>query len=60
MCRAVRCRTCAKTTWSGCGAHIAQVKARVPADQWCPGHVDDTATPTSWIRRILGQTGRTR
>jgi len=60
MCRAVRCRTCHKTTWSGCGAHIAQVKARVSEDQWCPGHSDDTTAPTSWLRRIVGQTGGPR
>lgn len=38
MCSPTRCRVCAKTTWSGCGQHIAQVKARVPAGQWCDGH----------------------
>ncbi len=38
MCSPVRCRTCGKTTWSGCGAHVAQLRARVPADQWCEGH----------------------
>ncbi|MBJ7355892.1 hypothetical protein [Nocardioides sp.] len=38
MCHAARCRTCGKTTWRGCGRHVAHVKARVPADQWCPGH----------------------
>ena len=32
MCRAVKCRVCGKTTWSGCGQHIATVKAGVPAD----------------------------
>ena len=37
MCRAVRCKTCGKTTWAGCGQHIAGVKAVVPAGQWCPG-----------------------
>jgi hypothetical protein len=37
MCRAVRCKTCGKTTWAGCGQHIANVKAGVPAGQWCPG-----------------------
>ncbi len=37
MCRAVRCKTCGKTTWSGCGKHIANVKAGVPAGGWCPG-----------------------
>lgn len=35
MCRAVECDRCQKTTWSGCGEHVADVKANVPADQWC-------------------------
>ncbi len=38
MCRPVRCRSCGRTTWSGCGMHVAQVKAGVPASEWCPGH----------------------
>ena len=38
MCRAVKCRTCGKTTWSGCGQHVAQVKAGVAPGDWCPGH----------------------
>lgn len=37
MCRAVTCKVCGKTTWAGCGQHIAQVKATVPAAQWCDG-----------------------
>lgn len=37
MCRATRCRTCNKTTWAGCGQHIAAVRATVPASQWCNG-----------------------
>jgi hypothetical protein len=37
MCRAVRCKTCGKTTWAGCGQHVASVRAGVPAGQWCPG-----------------------
>lgn len=37
MCRAVRCKTCAKTTWAGCGQHVASVRAGVPSGQWCPG-----------------------
>lgn len=41
MCRPVKCRTCGKTTWAGCGQHIASVKATVPAGQWCDGkHAD--------------------
>ena len=38
MCSPTKCRVCRKTTWSGCGQHIAQVKARVSAGQWCDGH----------------------
>lgn len=37
MCRAVKCRTCEKTTWAGCGQHVAMVKQTVPASQWCNG-----------------------
>ena len=37
MCRPVRCKTCSKTTWAGCGQHIAQVKSGVPSGQWCNG-----------------------
>ncbi len=37
MCRAVSCKVCKKTTWSGCGQHVAMVKASVPAGQWCNG-----------------------
>ena len=40
MCSPVTCRTCGKTTWSGCGQHVASVKARVPASQWCDGHAN--------------------
>ncbi|MDO4412239.1 hypothetical protein [Cutibacterium sp.] len=38
MCRPVRCDVCGKTTWAGCGEHIAQVKAQVPPAQWCDGN----------------------
>ena len=37
MCRAVTCRTCRKTTWAGCGQHVAMVKMSVPASEWCNG-----------------------
>ncbi|MEJ1155242.1 hypothetical protein WDU96_06470 [Microbacterium sp. Mu-86] len=37
MCRAVKCQTCGKTTWAGCGQHISSVKSSVPASQWCNG-----------------------
>lgn len=56
MCHPVPCKRCGKTTWSGCGSHVAAVKARVPAAQWCAGHQDDPTTATdSWLRRLLGR-----
>ncbi|GAA4815285.1 hypothetical protein ACFQ0K_07000 [Nocardioides caeni] len=58
MCRPVRCRQCGRTTWSGCGSHVAAVKASVAADQWCAGHPSTApgATPgDGWLRRILGR-----
>jgi hypothetical protein len=47
MCRPVTCNQCGKTTWAGCGQHIASVKASVPAGQWCGGHGDSGAAPKS-------------
>ncbi len=38
MCRPVNCKTCGKTTWAGCGSHVAEVRRSVPAQQWCGGH----------------------
>ena len=49
MCYPVPCRTCGKTTWAGCGMHIASVQAQVPAAQWCPGHPE--AKRRSFFRR---------
>lgn len=37
MCRAATCNTCGKTTWAGCGQHVAEVKRSVPASNWCNG-----------------------
>lgn len=44
MCRPVTCRTCQKITWSGCGQHVAQVRAAVPAESWCPGHPGESGS----------------
>lgn len=35
MCSPALCPACSKTTWRGCGQHVAQVRARVPEHQWC-------------------------
>lgn len=55
MCRPVTCKTCQKTTWAGCGQHVAQVKAAVPASQWCPGHAPEERTGSTWLGRLLGR-----
>jgi hypothetical protein len=35
MCRRVTCRTCGKPSFAGCGAHVEQVLADVPAARRC-------------------------
>ena len=52
MCRAVTCRTCGKTTWAGCGQHVAHVKAGVPAGQWCSGHPKAERAGRGWLSRL--------
>ena len=54
MCRPTTCRTCKKITWAGCGQHIAQVKATVPADQWCPGH-PRAERQRGFLNRLFGR-----
>jgi hypothetical protein len=52
----VRCKTCGKTTWAGCGQHVASVRARVPADQWCGGHEKPgESLGDSLFRRLFGR-----
>ncbi len=54
MCRPVTCETCGKTTWAGCGQHVAQVKATVPSSQWCPGH-SQAARSVGFMGKLLGR-----
>jgi hypothetical protein len=56
MCRAVTCRECGKTTWAGCGQHIAKVEQKVPAADWC-GHPDGGARRggAGLLGRIFGR-----
>ncbi len=54
MCRPVTCRQCGKTTWAGCGMHIASVKAGVPASEWCDGHATEPGKK-SFFARLLGR-----
>ena len=45
MCYPVECPKCHKTTWGGCGEHVADVKASVPPEQWCGGHPESERRP---------------
>ena len=35
MCQPAVCKQCAKVTWRGCGMHVEQVMAGVPASNRC-------------------------
>lgn len=35
MCSPIRCSTCGKVTWTGCGRHVDEALAGVPAEQRC-------------------------
>ncbi|HHU38352.1 MAG TPA: hypothetical protein GXZ45_03595 [Propionibacterium sp.] len=54
MCRPVNCKQCGKTTWAGCGQHVASVKASVPAGQWCDGHQDAPAQSGGFFSKLFG------
>ena len=53
MCRRVTCRTCGKPTWAGCGQHVDEALAGVPASERCPGH--RKAERSGWLERLLGR-----
>ncbi|HWU21946.1 MAG TPA: hypothetical protein VN088_10490 [Nocardioides sp.] len=59
MCYPATCKVCGKTTWSGCGQHVADVRRRVPANQWCNGnHTDAEKAATSgggFFGRLFGR-----
>uniref|UniRef100_A0A0E0KHB9 Uncharacterized protein n=1 Tax=Oryza punctata TaxID=4537 RepID=A0A0E0KHB9_ORYPU len=35
MCRQVKCETCGKSTWAGCGRHVASVHSQIADGQHC-------------------------
>lgn len=55
MCRRVRCRTCGKTTWAGCGRHVDEVMRGVPAAERCPGHPRPEGGRGGLLGRLLGR-----
>lgn len=70
MCQRTTCRTCGKATYRGCGQHVDQVLAAVPASQRCTCRAQASGkaetTPASsgargrsaGRRRFLGVFGR--
>jgi hypothetical protein len=54
MCRAIACSTCGRTTWAGCGQHVDQVMASVPAAKRCPGHPRSERS-RGWLAGLLGR-----
>ncbi|MDR2256412.1 MAG: hypothetical protein LBE25_10495 [Arthrobacter sp.] len=57
MCRPVSCKNCGKTTWAGCGQHVAAVKAGVPASQWCACTDEEKASAKSsgFLGKLFGR-----
>ncbi len=57
MCRPVTCKACGKTTWAGCGQHVAQVKSSVPKGQWCTCTAEQKAAAKKqggFLSRLFG------
>lgn len=54
MCSPTTCRSCSKTTWTGCGQHVDQVMRNVPAARQCTCTGADRAGG-SLLSRILGR-----
>ncbi|QLQ16927.1 MAG: hypothetical protein HZY73_16140 [Micropruina sp.] len=57
MCSPAACPRCGKTTWRGCGMHVDQVMARVPAGQRCCC-AQQPARPAAWYPRQPYPTSR--
>jgi hypothetical protein len=56
MCYPTSCKTCGKTTWAGCGQHVADVKRNVPAAQWCGGHQGEApAASQGFLAKLFGR-----
>jgi hypothetical protein len=52
MCRRVQCPTCDRPTFAGCGAHVDQVLADVPAGERCRCDAQAAAQPKRrWFAR---------
>lgn len=55
MCQRITCSTCGKATWAGCGQHIDQALAGVPASQRCQGHAAAPSERKSLFASLFGR-----
>lgn len=60
MCRAVKCRSCNKTTWAGCGNHVDDVMRHIPKAERCSCDLNAPKAPkeakqnAGWFSKIFG------
>lgn len=58
MCRAVKCRSCGKSTWAGCGNHVQEVMRNIPKSDRC---TCDRNAPkpkpenAGWLAKLFGR-----
>lgn len=55
MCYAVKCKSCGKTTWGGCGQHVEAVRRTVPSSQWCVGHPNKKSEGGGFFAKLFGR-----
>lgn len=56
MCYQVKCGSCGKSTWAGCGRHVASVHRQIPQGQHCacrdwPGVDPAPATAPAGVKK---------
>ncbi|KAG8062069.1 hypothetical protein GUJ93_ZPchr0003g18396 [Zizania palustris] len=62
MCYQVKCGACGKSTWAGCGRHVASVHRQIPDGQHCacrgwPGVGDDKAAGSAASGEVSSSSG---
>ena len=55
MCSRTTCRDCGKATWSGCGLHIEEALAGVPASERCTCATTPAASSGGFFSRLRGR-----
>ena len=54
MCSRVRCGTCNKFTWSGCGEHVEEALYGVPENQICSCSFSNESSKGGFFSRLFG------